>query len=139
MNKTLHKGISLNKTNLPLDLGFKVFKLSKSNFNIWNADVKKTPEAVTQQLEIHIDHIDQQSSQESILYEILLKSNPLEKMQIAGKTVFSIATGELLICLEKQLTLELIRAIAEKKTHEWSVWMKAFNTKTNSKPMLFKS
>ena len=61
------QGNFLEQKTPSLDLGFKVFKLSKSNFNIWNADVEKTPEAVTQQLEIHIDHIDQQSSQESIL------------------------------------------------------------------------
>ncbi|MBF0351704.1 MAG: site-specific DNA-methyltransferase [SAR324 cluster bacterium] len=102
------------------DLGFKVFKLSKSNFNIWNANVEKAPESIQQQLELHIDHIDQKSSQEAILYEILLKSGfelttAIEKLNIESKTVFSIAEGELLICLEKQLTLEVIRAIAERK------------------------
>ncbi len=113
------QGNLLEEDKSALDLGFKVFKLAKSNFNLWNADVEKTPEAITEQLEIHVDHISPESSQESILYEILLKSGfelttPLEKLTIEGKIVFSIAEGELLICLEKQLTMAVIRGIAER-------------------------
>lgn len=103
-----------------LDLGFKVFKLSKSNFNIWDANVEKTPEAIGRQLELHISHISAEASQEAILYELLLKSGfelttPIEKLSLEGKTVFSIAEGELLICLDKHLTNEVIKAMAEKK------------------------
>ena len=53
-----------------------------------------------------------------ILYELLLKSGfPLttkvEKLNIAGKEVYSIEEGALLICLEKELTQALIDALAE--------------------------
>jgi adenine-specific DNA-methyltransferase len=102
------------------DLGFKVFKLQKSNFNIWDAGVEKTPEAIQQQLFSHVDHISPEAEQEAILYELLLKSGfevttIIEQLTIEGKKVFSIAEGELLICLEKQLTHEAIKAIAELK------------------------
>lgn len=102
------------------DLGFKVFKLQKSNFNIWNAGVEKTPEAIQQQLFSHVDHISPEAEQEAILYELLLKSGfeittAIEQLTIEGKKVFSIAEGELLICLEKQLTNEVIKAMAERK------------------------
>lgn len=102
------------------DLGFKVFKLQKSNFNIWDAGVEKTPEAIQQQLFSHVDHISPEAEQEAILYELLLKSGfeittTIEQLSIEGKKVFSIADGELLICLEKQLTHELIKGIAERK------------------------
>lgn len=102
------------------DLGFKVFKLTKSNFNIWDAGVEKTPEAIQQQLQFHIDHISPEAEQEAILYELLLKSGfeittAIEQLDIEGKKVFSIAEGELLICLEKQLTHEVIKAMAERK------------------------
>ncbi|MFM1969104.1 MAG: hypothetical protein RL152_481 [Bacteroidota bacterium] len=115
-NKTL-----FSEGNTPQDLGFKVFKLQKSNFNIWNAGVRKTPEAIQQQLLAHVDHISPEAEQEAILYELLLKSgfevttaiSPLTIIE--GKKVFSIADGELLICLEKQLTHEVIKAIAERK------------------------
>ena len=98
------QGDLLEQEKPPLDLGFKVFKLSKSNFNTWNSEVEKTPEAIQEQLELHVDHIDPASSQESILYEILLKSGfglttSIEKIALAGKTVFSIEDGALLICL----------------------------------------
>ena len=104
----------------PQDLGFKVFKLTKSNFNIWDAGVEKTPEAIQQQLQFHIDHISPEAEQEAILYELLLKSGfeittAIEQLDIEGKKVFSIAEGELLICLEKQLTHEVIKAMAERK------------------------
>jgi len=104
----------------PQDLGFKVFKLQKSSFNIWDAGVEKTPEAIQQQLFSHVDHISPEAEQEAILYELLLKSGfevstVIEQLTIEGKKVFSIAEGELLICLEKQLTHEVIKAIAERK------------------------
>lgn len=102
------------------DRGFRVFKLAESNFKPWNADVPHDEKALIQQLELHIDHIRQDRTQEDILYEILLKSGfpltaPVETLQLAGKTVYSVAEGALFICLERELTLELIRAMAERK------------------------
>jgi adenine-specific DNA-methyltransferase len=96
-----------------------VFKLQKSNFNIWNASVEKTPEAIQDQLELNIDHIDPNRTQEDILYEILLKSGfelttQIETLTLAGKTVYSISQGAMFICLEKEVTKELLKAIADK-------------------------
>lgn len=101
----------------PLDLGFKVFKLAPSNFKIWDGGIDKSPEAIQKALFDHIDHIDERAAQEAILYELLLKSGfelttPIEKLTIAGKTVFSIMDNALIICLEKELTLDLVREIA---------------------------
>lgn len=100
------------------DLGFKVFKLDHSNFKIWDATLEKEPEAIQQRLFEHIDHISPQAAQESILYELLLKSGfelttPIESLTLADKTVFSIASGQLLICLEKELSHDCIKAMAE--------------------------
>jgi adenine-specific DNA-methyltransferase len=102
------------------DLGFKVLKLAKSNFSSWNADVEKTPEAIQEQLFKHVQHISTEAEQEAILYELLLKSGfelttPIKKLELEGKQVFSIGENELLLCLEKQLTHELIKAMAELK------------------------
>ncbi|MCP5489088.1 MAG: hypothetical protein H7A43_10640 [Verrucomicrobia bacterium] len=63
-------------------------------------------------------HIDPNAGQEDILYELLLKAGfPLttkvEKVQMAGKDVFSVADGALLICLEREITKELIKAMAD--------------------------
>ena len=72
------------------------------------------------QLELHIDHIDYKASQDDILYEILLKAGfelttKIEKIKLAGKAVYSIEGGAMLICLEKELTKEVIKAMAEKQ------------------------
>ena len=98
------------------DLGFKVFKLDKSNFKIWDGDVGEKP--IHEQLALAIDHIDPNSKEEDILYEILLKSGfelttPVETLTLEDKKVYSVAEGALLICLEKNLTKELIRTIAK--------------------------
>ncbi len=67
---------------------------------------------------MHELHIDPKAAQEDILYELLLKAGfPLtikvEKVKMAGKDVFSISDGKLLICLERDITKELIKAMAE--------------------------
>jgi len=102
-----------------LDLGFMVLKLDRSNFRIWEgSDPDASEEEIVRQLEIHIDHIDPTATQEDILFELLLKAGFMptekaEKLELAGKTVFSIAEGALLICLEDEITRELIDAVAE--------------------------
>jgi len=102
------------------DRGFKVFKLQCSNFKTWNAEVPKEEEALTQQLEMHVRHIVEGRAQEDILFEILLKSgfpptSPVEMLTLAGQTVFSIAEGTMLICLEKTLSPEVIKEMAARK------------------------
>ena len=102
---------------LPLDFGIKVFKLARSNFNIWDGDVEKD-EQLAKQLEMHVDHIDQASGPEDILYELLLKAGfelttKVEKQAMAGKDVYAVADGALLICLDKDITPELIDALAD--------------------------
>lgn len=104
----------------PQDRGFRVFKLSPSNFKPWNADLPKDAAALEQQLELHIEHIREGRNQDDILYELLLKSGfpittPIESLMLAGKKVFSVAGGELLICLEPELTMEVIRDMAALK------------------------
>lgn len=102
------------------DRGFRVFKLSESNFKGWEASAPKDGAALVQQLEMHIDHIREGRTSEDILYEILLKSGfpltaPVEKIEVEGKSAYSVAGGAMLICLEKDLTLETVRAMAELK------------------------
>jgi adenine-specific DNA-methyltransferase len=102
------------------DRGFRVFKLDKSNFEPWNAEAPKDPDGLAKQLELHVDHIHRGRTSDDLLYELLLKSGfPLttrvETLQLAAKAVLSVADGALLVCLERELTLDVIRAIAERK------------------------
>jgi adenine-specific DNA-methyltransferase len=103
------------------DRGFRVFKLAESNFKAWNANILPGDvAALQQQLELHIDHVRDGRTAEDILYEILSKSGfllttPVERLTLSGKDVYSAAGGALFVCLERELTLDLIRAIAEHK------------------------
>jgi adenine-specific DNA-methyltransferase len=116
---------------LPLDSlqdrGFKVFKLAESNFKPWNARLPNDAEALTRQLDLHVEHILKGRGQADILYELLLKSGftlttPVEALALPlspeGKReikVYSAEGGELLICLEPDLTMEAVRAMAALK------------------------
>jgi adenine-specific DNA-methyltransferase len=99
------------------DLGFRVFKLDRSNFKVWSGEAVAEAE-LAGQIEMHIDHLSPKSSAEDILYELLLKagfalSARVQTVEITGKQVFSIQDGALLICLDKEITPELIDALAD--------------------------
>lgn len=102
------------------DRGFRVFKLAESNLKPWDAEASKDASGLEHQLELHVDHIRQGRTADDILYELLLKSGfplatPVETKALAGKTVYFVAGGALVICLERALTLDVIRAIADAK------------------------
>jgi adenine-specific DNA-methyltransferase len=104
----------------PKDLGFRAFTLAESNFTPWDAEGPKDATGLARQLELHIEHVRKGRSAADILYELLLKSGfPLttavQKKTVAKKTIYSVAGGALVICLDHALTLELIRAIADMK------------------------
>jgi len=115
-----------------IDLGFKVLKLDQSNFKQWQSSLESTVDNVIEQLELHVDHITDSTSQEDILYELLLKSGfmPTEKiktLELVGKKVFSIEDNELLICLEDDVTADLINAIVEIQPLQFICLDKAFH------------
>jgi adenine-specific DNA-methyltransferase len=99
--------------------GFKVFKLSDSNFKSWSQDAD-SKDGLTKQLELHVDHVKHGRTAEDILYEILLKSGfplttKIEPQKFGNQTVYSIAGGMLLVCLEDNITLDLIKYIADQR------------------------
>ena len=102
------------------DRGFRVFKLDTSNFTPWDGNQPEDVDSVAKQLDLHVEHILTGRSQEDILTELLLKSGfplstKLEQLELAGKKVFSVEEGAMLVCLEEELTNEVIKAMAEKK------------------------
>ena len=119
LDQATAEGLKLD-TRPAQDRGFRVFKLAQSNFTEWDAGLDHNPEILKQQLDLHIDHIRDGRSAEDILYELLLKSGfslttPVEKKMVADRIVYSVADGALVICLEHDLTLDLIRAVAAMK------------------------
>jgi len=114
-----------------LDLGFKVFKLSSSNFKVWDSSITKQPEVIQTALEVHTEHINPKATQDAILYELLIKSGfqlttHIEEITLEGKIVYSVAEGELLICLEDELTLGVLKSIGECKPSRVVCLDKAF-------------
>lgn len=110
-------------------LGYNVFKLDESNFKVWSSPNK---DQLENQLELHVEHILSDRSSMDILYEILLKSGfplttEIKQEQLCDKVVYSVAGGMLLICLEGDLTLELIRHIAEKSPERVVLLDQAFS------------
>jgi adenine-specific DNA-methyltransferase len=102
------------------DRGFRVFKLDESNFKTWESEKPKDAQALAKQLELHVNHVRDGRTSNDLLFEILLKSGfpittAVATLTIAGKQIYSVAGGALLICLERELTLDLIRAIAERR------------------------
>ncbi|KQX41041.1 MULTISPECIES: site-specific DNA-methyltransferase [unclassified Ensifer] len=100
-----------------VDTGFRSFKLTSSNFKVWNGELEDV-EKVGDQIEMHVDHVSAAATAEDVLFELLLKAGfPLttkvNAINLSGKDVFSIEDGALLICLEKEITPELIDALAD--------------------------
>lgn len=120
LNNSEEGKLNLDGGEKPHDRGFRVYKLAQSNFTTWDAEGAKDTTTLATQLDLHVDHIRQQRTDEDILYELLLKSGfplttPVEKKTVEGKTIYTVASGALVICLDRALTLELIRAIADMK------------------------
>ena len=106
--------IFIQKNNL--NDGVRLYRLSDSNFNIWDGDIENYD--LSNQLERALNHINSNSTESDILTEVLLKSGfeltvSIKEIKLSNKKVFSIADGALIVCLDKQLTLELIKEIAK--------------------------
>ncbi|NCB49882.1 MAG: site-specific DNA-methyltransferase [Alphaproteobacteria bacterium] len=98
------------------DLGFKVFKLDSSNIKRWEADF----DTLEQDLLNAVDYIKQDRSSDDVLYELLLKYGldltvPIETRTIAEKTVYSIGLGALVVCLDKDINMDVVNGIGALK------------------------
>ena len=106
-----------------IDLGFKVFKLDASNFTLWDADRATDAGALEEQLKLYADHIKPERSKQDLLYEILLKSGlpltaPIETVEVEGLTLHDVNNGELLVCLDDEVTSDRLRAMAARKPRQ---------------------
>ncbi len=102
------------------DRGFRAFRLDESSFQAWDTNSSKDGATLEQQMQLHIQHIREKRTDSDLLFEILLKSGfplttPVETLALSDKTIYSVASGALILCLERALTMEIIRAIAERK------------------------
>jgi len=98
-----------------LDIGFKVFKLDTSNIRKWQPDYDN----LEQSLLDYIDNFVEGRTDFDVVYEIMLKygldlTYPVDEFTIAGKKVYSIGYGMLMICLDDEITTEVAKGILAK-------------------------
>jgi len=99
-----------------LDIGFKVFKLDSSNIKEWDSDFDN----LEQTLEDSVENIKPDRTSEDLLYEILLKYGldltlPIEEKIINNKKVFVIGYGALIVCLDDDITSDIVEEIGKLK------------------------
>ena len=100
-----------------IDIGFKAFKLDSSNIKPWDADF----DSLSVDLLTADKVIKPERSADDVLFEILLKygldlSLPIVQHNLAGKSVFCVAEGALLVCLDDDLSEAVAEAIGQLKT-----------------------
>lgn len=96
------------------DLGFKVFKLTPSNFKIWRSN-EINEENLIQQLEAFTNPVHKDSPEKNMLYELILKAGYqlTDKIEDNG-SFYSIANNQLIIVLKK-LDEKIITSIIKAK------------------------
>lgn len=80
----------------------------------------KTPDKMTASEQLarqhYADNVDRARTQQDILYQLILKSglplsSKVERTEIEGQPVWSVAHKQLLICLENTITREVLRGM----------------------------
>mgnify|MGYP005840710305 CR=1 FL=1 len=83
------------------DLGFKVLKLSDSNFKQWQQITGKDKQALEEQMKLFVDPVAKNATTENMVYELLLKSGKDLNSTIEVKDGFyAINETELILVLE---------------------------------------
>jgi len=108
--------IKNKKSDLDGDYGFKALKLDTSNIKRWEADF----DTLETDILAAADYIKQDRTSEDILYELLLKYGldltvPIETRTIAGKRVYSVGFGALVVCLDKDISMDVVNGVGALK------------------------
>lgn len=87
-------------TDIDIDTGFRVYKLSTSNLKPWQPDASDLEASILDAVE----NVLPDRTEEDLLVELLLKTGidltmPEEERDIAGQTVHALGGGALMVCL----------------------------------------
>ena len=102
-----------------LDIGFKVFELSKSNIKKWNVN----PEDLVGQLSLITDNFEEGSKPLDVVYEIMLKQGldltyPISEHQAGDAVVYDIAYGAMFVVLGDNITSDVAGFILKQKEEQ---------------------
>ena len=106
-----------DSNNKDLDIGFKVFKLDDSNIKTWDPNTKNLENTLFNS----VQNLKEDRKQEDLLYELMLKMGieltaNIEEINVDGKIIYNIQSGGLVICLEDEITKEVIDFIPNLKS-----------------------
>lgn len=104
-----------------VDVGFRVFKLDDTNMKDVYYSPSQTPKIT---LDGFVDNIKSDRTHEDLLFQIMLDLNielsaPVEKLNIAGKEVFSVDNGYLMACFMNNISNEVVTEIAKRHPYHF--------------------
>lgn len=90
------------------DIGFKVFKLDSSNIKKWQPDDEKVEDTLISSM----DNFMPERTEKDVIYEIMIKlgldlSYPVDVKEVAGRKIYFIGIGSLMVCLDDDITIEV--------------------------------
>ena len=113
------------------DIGFQVFKLDSSNLKKWNTEAGMVKDyadgseqldfsqkKLAEDLQAAVENYIPGRTEQDVVYEIMLKMGfdltwPVEEKTVAGKKVYVVALGALMLCLENNITPDVAKGIVE--------------------------
>ena len=123
----------LASRDAPLDLGFRAYRVSDSNFKQWN-ELASNPEEIRQQALANLDPLEEGTTDDDLLTELLLKRGISPLAQIDQHDDFCFISSEkLAICLVHSMTEELFTAILATKPSSIILLDRAFGNDINLK------
>jgi hypothetical protein len=122
-NKILEENAAiLDGRDQPLDVGFRAYKLTDTNFTKWKADSGLSDGELVDLFNSMSDSANDDARPEAILTEVLLKlgfslSESIETVNVDGLEVFSVSDGLLMAYLDEHTTptLAQLRALVAKE------------------------
>ena len=123
----------LASRNVPLDLGFRAYRVGDSNFKQWN-ELASDSEEIRQQALANLDPLEEGTTDDDLLTELLLKRGISPLAQIDQHDDFCFIPSEkLVICLAHSMTEELFTAILATKPSSIILLDRAFGDDVNLK------
>ena len=102
-------------TSQDLDIGFRVLKLDSTNME----DIYYAPSDINQaNLFSLVDNVKPDRTAEDLLFQVMLElgatlDSKIEHSLVGGKTVWNVADGYIVACFDKDVTDDVVKAIAK--------------------------
>lgn len=98
-----------------IDLGFKVFKLSDSNFKLWRQQGIESAEELEKQMELFTNPVSEEAQNENMVYELLIKSGFDLNSEIQKVNNMFIANNNEMVLLLESVSNEIINEVIHLK------------------------